>query len=70
MKTDTKEKNLIRLSLLALLGSLVLLISNIVVTLNAGSWMSLSILGMVTIVLAATVERHGNKMKELAQRLK
>jgi hypothetical protein len=65
----SNSKNLLGLSLLALIGSLLLLIGNVIITINAGTWVSLAILGMSTIVLAATVERYGIKIKEMMQRL-
>jgi len=58
--------NLLRLSLLVVSGSLVLLIRTTIVSLNAGAWMSLAVLGMATILLAAAVERYG---KALTRRL-
>jgi hypothetical protein len=64
------ERNLLKLALLVLLGSMILLVSKIIFTLNAGTWISLSILGMATIILAAAVERYGKQMMEVVQKLK
>jgi hypothetical protein len=66
----TRESNLLKLALLILLGSMVLLVSKVIFTLNAGTWISLTILGMATIILAATVDRYGKQMIEVIQRLK
>ncbi|MCU7843239.1 MAG: hypothetical protein KZQ93_05315 [Candidatus Thiodiazotropha sp. (ex Monitilora ramsayi)] len=67
---SAKETGLLRLSLLTFAGSTVFLISELIVTLNAGTWMSLAVLGMFTIILAATVERHGKWMMGMIERLK
>lgn len=57
-----RNTNLLRLSLLVVAGSLILLISKAMVSLNAGTWMSLAVLGMATILLAAAVERYGKSL--------
>ena len=66
----TGVRNLLKPTLLVLLGSMILLVSKIIFTLNAGTWISMSILGMATIILAAAVERYGKQMVEVVQRLK
>ena len=61
---------LLRISLLTLVGSFVLLVSELFVSFDAGIWISLAALGMSTIVLAAAVERYGKQMMVVIQRLK
>ncbi|MEJ2453583.1 MAG: hypothetical protein P8103_05440 [Candidatus Thiodiazotropha sp.] len=65
-----REQSVLKLSILPLLGSLILLVSKIVFTLNAGTWISMTILGMATIVLAAAVDRYGKQLMEAVQKLK
>jgi hypothetical protein len=65
-----RERSVMKLSVLPLLGSMILLVSKIVFTLNAGTWISMSILGMATIILAAAVDRYGKQMMEVMQKLK
>jgi hypothetical protein len=67
---SAKQNNLLRLSLLTLVGSFVLLMSELFVSFNMGIWVSVAILGMSIIVLAAAVERYGNQMMALLQRLR
>jgi hypothetical protein len=67
---SAKENNLLRFSLLTLVGSFVLLVSELFVSFDVGIWISLALLGMSIIVLAATVERYGDRMMALIQRLK
>ncbi|MBT2971019.1 MAG: hypothetical protein KME56_08415 [Candidatus Thiodiazotropha sp. (ex Ctena orbiculata)] len=64
------ESSLLKLSLLTLIGSMVLLSSELLVTFDLGIWLSLAILGMLTIVLSATVERYGKQIISLVHRLK
>ncbi len=65
-----RENSVLKLSVLTLLGSLVLLVSKIIFTLNAGTWISMTILGMASIILAAAVDRYGRQMIEVVQKLK
>lgn len=65
-----EENSLLRISLLSLVGSLVLLVSELFVSFDVGIWISLAILGMATIVLAAAVERYGKQMMLVIHRLK
>jgi hypothetical protein len=67
---SAKENNLLRVSLLTLVGSFVLLMSKLFVSFDMGIWVSLALLGMSIIVLAAAVERYGSQMMVLIQRLK
>jgi hypothetical protein len=67
---SAKENNLLRFSLLTLIGSFVLLMSKLFVSFDVGIWVSLAIIGMSIIVLAAAVERYGSQMMVLIQRLK
>jgi hypothetical protein len=67
---SAKENILLRLSLLTLVGSFVLLMSELFVSLDAGIWVSLALIGMSIIILAAAVERYGKHMMLLIQRLK
>jgi hypothetical protein len=67
---SAKENNLLRVSLLTLVGSFVLLMSKLFVSFDMGIWVSLALLGMSIIVLAAAVERYGSQMMMLIQRLK
>ncbi|MES9993979.1 MAG: hypothetical protein ABW098_18670 [Candidatus Thiodiazotropha sp.] len=64
------ESSLLKLSLLTLIGSMVVLSSELLVTFDLGIWASLAILGMLTIVLSATVERYGKHITSIAHRLK
>jgi hypothetical protein len=65
-----RERNLFKLALLVVLGSSIHLVSKIIFTLDDGTWIGMSILGMATIILAATVERYGKQMVEVVQKLK
>jgi hypothetical protein len=65
-----RDTHLLRASLLVLIGSLALLVSQVVGTLNVGSWMGMALLGMSTIVLAAAVERYGKEIMGMIERLK
>jgi hypothetical protein len=67
---SAKENNLLRFSLLTLVGSFVLLVSELFVSFDVGIWISLALLGMSIIVLAAAVERYGDRMRAFVQRLK
>jgi hypothetical protein len=66
---SVKEVSLFGLSLLTLIGSLVLLVVELIATLNTSTWVSMAILGMSTIILAAAVERYGKQMVEVARKL-
>lgn len=63
-----REGHVLRLSLLVLLGSGALLVSEIGATLDLGSWVELAALGMGSIVLAAAVERHGTRFAAIVRR--
>lgn len=65
-----KQNNMLRLSMLTTLGSLVLLISELFDSFDPGIWISLALIGMTVIVLAAAVERYDTRFKALVQRLK
>lgn len=67
---SAKENNLLRLALLTLIGSLILLTSELFVSFDLGIWVSLAVLGMSIIALAAAVERYGNQMMLFIQRLR
>jgi hypothetical protein len=67
---SAKQNSLLRLSLLASIGSLILLISELLDSFNPGIWISLAVIGMSVIVLAAAIERYNNRLKALVQRLK
>jgi hypothetical protein len=67
---SAKQNTLLRLSALATLGSFILLISKLFDSFDLGIWISLALIGMSVIVLAAAVERYGNRIQALVQRLK
>jgi hypothetical protein len=67
---SAKENNLLRFSLLTLIGSFILLLSKLFASYDVGIWVSLALLGMSIIVLAAAVERYGSQMMVLLQRLR
>jgi hypothetical protein len=67
---STKENNLLRFSLLTMAGSFLLLVSELFVSFDLGIWISLALLGMSIIILAAAMERYGDQMMMFIQRLK
>jgi hypothetical protein len=67
---NTKQNNLLRLSVLTTLASFVLLISELFDSYDLGIWISLALIGMSVIVLAAAVERYNHRIQVLVQRLK
>lgn len=64
-----RERNLLKLSLLTGGGSLVLLLSKIIFTLDAGSWMSLTILGVAAIILATLRDHYGKRIMDVVLKL-
>jgi hypothetical protein len=67
---SAEQNNLLRLSMLTTIGSFVLLISKLFGSLDMGIWISLALIGMSVIVLAATVERYDHRIRALVLRLK
>ncbi|MCG7921620.1 MAG: hypothetical protein N0C88_03940 [Candidatus Thiodiazotropha lotti] len=67
---STKENNLLRFSLLTLIGSVILLVNTLFVSFDMSIWITLALLGMSIIVMAAVVEHYGNQIMTLIQRLK
>jgi hypothetical protein len=65
LSVAARERNLLKLALLTGGGSLVLLLSKIIFTLDAGTWMSLTILGVAAIILAAVLDHYGKQMREV-----
>jgi hypothetical protein len=65
-----KGKHLLRFSLLTLIGSLILLINLLFTSFDMGIWITLALLGMSIIILAAIVEHYGSQLMTLVQRLK
>ncbi|MCG7981585.1 MAG: hypothetical protein JAY90_02420 [Candidatus Thiodiazotropha lotti] len=67
---SAKENNLLRFSLLTLIGSVILLVNTLFVSFDMSIWITLALLGMSIIVMAAVVEHYGNQIMTLIQRLK
>ncbi len=65
-----EENGMLRLALLTLIGSFVLLLGKLLVSFDMGAWLSLGLLGMSIIILAAAMERFSKQVTSVIHRLK